>query len=159
VQERIDLAVRIGGVLPPDRVAHPLAVWPRYLVASPDYVERNGKPKRPQDLPRHAYLRYAGRDDAVVLDGPDGAVRVELAAKYRINSAIAMLEAVQAGAGIALQPSWMVDELLRQGTLVRLLPRWTGPAQTAHLIHAPRRKLPMRVQAIQDLLLEAVPQW
>lgn len=159
VQERIDLAVRIGGALPPDRVARQLAVWPRYLVASSDYVQRHGKPRRPEDLSRHAYLRYAGRDDAVLLDGPEGPTRIDLPSRYRINSAIALLEAVQAGAGIALQPSWMVGDLLRQGALVRLLPRWTGPAQTAHLIHAPRRSLPMRVQAIQDLLLATIPHW
>lgn len=160
VQERIDLAVRIGGVLPPDRVALPLAEWPRYLVASPDYVCSRGRPRKPQDLARHDYLRYASPDDdTVMLDGPEGTTRVELAARYRVNSAIAMLEAVQAGAGIALQPSWMVDELLRAGSLVRLLPRWTGPAQKAHLIHAPRRRQPMRVQAIQDLLLAAAPGW
>jgi len=159
VQERIDIAVRIGGPLPPDRVAQPLAVWPRWLVASPDYVQRRGKPRRPQDLARHDYLRYAGPGNTVSLDGPEGALRLELASRYRINSAVALLEAVQAGAGVSLQPSWMVAGLLRQGALVRLLPRWTGPAQTAHLIHAPRRRQPMRVQVVQDLLLATVPQW
>lgn len=159
VQERMDLAIRIGGALPPDRVAHPLAEWPRYLVASPDYVRRHGKPRTPKDLPRHDYLRYASPDDTIVLDGPEGALRIELPARYRVNSAVAMLEAVQAGAGVALQPSWMVSELLRAGALVRLLPRWTGPAQRAHLIHAPRRRQPMRVQAIQDLLLATAPSW
>lgn len=159
VQERIDIAVRIGGTLPPDRVAQPLAVWPRWLVASPDYVQRRGKPRRPQDLARHDYLRYAGPGDTVSLDGPEGALRLELASRYRINSAVALLEAVRAGAGVSLQPSWMVAGLLRQGALVRLLPRWTGPAQTAHLIHAPRRRQPMRVQVVQDLLLATVPQW
>ena len=68
-----------------------------------------------------------------------------------------MQEAVQAGAGIALQPSWMVDALLRDGRLVRVLPSWTGPAQTAHLLHAPRRRLPMRVQVMMDFLVATVP--
>ncbi|HYP70427.1 MAG TPA: LysR substrate-binding domain-containing protein, partial [Variovorax sp.] len=78
VQERMDLAIRIGGALPPDRVAHALAEWPRYLVASPDYVRRHGKPRTPKDLPRHDYLRYASPDDTVMLDGPEGALRIEL---------------------------------------------------------------------------------
>ncbi|MBS0342443.1 MAG: LysR family transcriptional regulator [Proteobacteria bacterium] len=159
VQERIDLAVRIGGALPPDRVALPLAVWPRWLVASPDYVKGRGEPRDPQALAQHGYLRYASPENTVTLDGPDGTARVELAARYRVNSAVAMLEAVRAGAGIALQPSWMVRDLLDAGSLVRILPRWSGPAQKAHLIHAPRSRQPMRVQAIQDLLLAAVPGW
>ena len=159
VQERIDLALRIGGLLPPDRVAYPLAEWPRLLVASPGYIKSRGKPRTPQDLARHDYLRYASPDDTLMLDGPEGPAKAELAARYRVNCAIAMLEAVQAGAGIALQPSWMVRELLRSGALVRVLPRWTGPAQKAYLIHAPRRRQPMRVQAVHDLLMAAAPGW
>jgi DNA-binding transcriptional LysR family regulator len=86
-------------------------------------------------------------------------LRRDLAARYRVNSAIALLDAVHSGAGFALQPCWMVDEALRQGTLVRLLPRWTGPAQTAHIVHAPRRRLPMRVQAVMEYLVAAVRTW
>ncbi|MGR4871250.1 LysR substrate-binding domain-containing protein [Variovorax sp. LARHSF232] len=160
IEERIDLAVRIGGALPSDLVAKPLAVWPRYLVASPEYLQRKGQPRRPQDLPRHDYLRYAGQGDVLTLGcRRGGSTTVALAARYRVNSAIAMLEAVKTGAGIALQPSWMVAELLRKGTLVRLLPQWTGPSQTAHLVHAPRRKQPMRVQAMVDFLLASVSKW
>ena len=159
-EERVDLTIRIGGVLPADLVARQLAVWPRYLVASPSYVSSKGRPRRPQDLPAHEVLRYAGLDESIHLSsGREGSVVVDPASRFRVNSAIALLAAVRSGAGIALQPSWMVDEDLRQGTLVRLLPRWTGPAQTAHIVHAPRRRLPMRVQAVMDLLVAAVQRW
>lgn len=156
VEERVDLTVRIGGSLPPDLVARPLAVWPRYLVASPDYLRRKGRPRRPQDLEGHDYLRYAGGDEVIALRGRAGSVTVEPASRYRVNSAIALLEAVRDGAGIALQPCWMVDGLLREGRLVRLLPQWTGPAQTAHIVHAPRRRLPMRVQVVMEALVAAL---
>jgi DNA-binding transcriptional LysR family regulator len=159
VEERMDLTVRIGGVLPPDLVARRLAVWPRWLVASPEYIARKGRPRRPQDLPRHAYLRYAGAGDAVVLARAGESVAVAVPARYRVNSAVAMLEAALAGAGVALEPCWMVDAQLRAGSLVRLLPQWTGPSQTAHLLYAPRRRQPMRVQAMIDFLMEAVPAW
>lgn len=159
VEERIDLTIRIGGVLPADLVARQLAVWPRYLVASPEYVRRKGRPKRPGELDGHDYLRYAARDDVLHLSSGDDSAVLELRSRYRVNSAIALLDAVYSGAGIALQPCWMVDEALRQGKLVRLLPRWTGPAQTAHIVHAPRRRLPMRVQAVMDYLVAAVATW
>lgn len=159
VEERVDLTIRIGGVLPPDLVARRLAVWPRYLVASPEYVRRKGRPRRPQDLPNHDYLRYAIGEDTTHLSGPDGSLALELASRYRVNSAIALLNAVQSGAGIALQPSWMVDKALRQGELVRLLPRWTGQPQTAHIVHAPRRRLPMRVQAVMEYVVATVGAW
>lgn len=159
VEERMDLTIRIGGVLPADLVARQLAVWPRYLVASPEYVRRKGQPQRPGDLVAHDYLRYAARDDVLHLSSGDDSAVLELASRYRVNSAIALLDAAHSGAGISLQPCWMVDEALRQGKLVRLLPGWTGPAQTAHIVHAPRRRLPMRVQAVMDYLVGAVASW
>jgi DNA-binding transcriptional LysR family regulator len=159
VEERMDLTIRIGGALPGDLIARQLAVWPRYLVASPEYVRRKGQPERPGDLAVHDYLRYAARDDVLHLSNCDDSAVLELASRYRVNSAIALLDAVHSGAGIALQPCWMVDEALRKGTLVRLLPQWTGPAQTAHIVHAPRRRLPMRVQAVMDYLVAAVASW
>lgn len=159
VEERVDLTLRIGGTLPPDLVAHPLAVWPRYLVASPDYVARRGRPKHPRDLPRHEYIRYAGNDDTVALSGPTGSMTVAVASRYRVNSAVAMLEAVQSGRGVSLQPSWMVEGLLRERKLVRVLPQWTGPAQSAYLVHAPRRRQPMRLKVMTEFLLRHVSRW
>ena len=159
VEERVDLTIRIGGVLPADLVARQLAVWPRYLVASPEYVRRNGQPRNPQDLAGHQYLRYASGEDALHLTGPAGSVVVAPASRYRVNSAIALLNAAHSGAGISLQPCWMVDEAVRRGELVRLLPRWTGQAQTAHIVHAPRRRLPMRVQSVMECLVAAVKTW
>jgi DNA-binding transcriptional LysR family regulator len=46
----------------------------------------------------------------------------------------------------------MVKDLIRRQQLVRLLPRWTGPAQTAYLVYARRRRQPMRVQVMMDML-------
>jgi DNA-binding transcriptional LysR family regulator len=157
VEERFDLTVRIGGVPPLDLVARPLAVWPRYIVASPAYLDRHGRPRGIEALARHVFLRYPlGADDRVTLTGPQGAVDVPVAARYRINNAVALLDAVRAGAGIAFQPSWMVNDLIRRGELVRLLPRWTGPAQTVQLLHAPRHRAPMRVQVMAQLLAESI---
>ncbi len=157
VEERFDLAIRIGGNPPPDLVARELARWPRYIVASPAYVERHGRPRRIEDLARHAFLRYpVGADDGVTLTGPRGAVHVEVTARYRINSAVALRDAVRDGAGIAFQPRWMVREALEKGALVRLLPQWTGPVQVVHLLHPFRVRTPMRVQAMTELLEEAI---
>ncbi|MFM9922541.1 LysR family transcriptional regulator [Variovorax sp. H27-G14] len=156
LEERIDVSLRVGGVLPPDLVARHLGTWPRVLVASPGYIAARGKPRKPQDLLSHDYLRYAPGDDGVLLQGLDGAVAVPVRSRYRVNNAVALLDSVLAGAGISLQPTWMVAELLAQGRLVRVLPRHTGPAQEAHLLYAPRRQLPLRVRVLIDFLAERV---
>lgn len=155
-EERIDVSLRVGGALPPDLVARHLGSWPRILVASPAYIAARGKPRRPQDLVAHDYLRYAPGDDGVLLTGPDGPVNVPVRSRYRVNNAVALLDSVMAGAGLSLQPTWMVADHLADGRLVRVLGRHTGPAQELHLLHAPRRHQPLRVRVLVDFLSERV---
>jgi DNA-binding transcriptional LysR family regulator len=155
-EERIDVSLRVGGTLPPDLVARHLGSWPRVLVASPDYIASRGKPRKPQDLVTHDYLRYASGDDGVLLTGPDGPVTVPVHSRYRVNNAVALLDSVLAGAGLSLQPTWMVADLLAEGRLVRVLGRHTGPAQEVHLLYAPRRHQPLRVRVLVEFLSERV---
>lgn len=157
VEERFDLTVRIGGELPADLVARKLATWPRYIVASPAYVERHGAPASIDELAQHRFLRYPmWADDAVTLTGPGGPQVLTLSSRYRINHAVALLDAVRDGAGIAFQPCWMVNDLIESQALVRLLPQWTGPAQAVYLVYPPRRRPPMRVQVMADLLTQEI---
>jgi DNA-binding transcriptional LysR family regulator len=157
VEERIDVALRIGGELPPHLVARPFAQWPRYLVASPAYLQSHGRPRHPTDLAAHDYLRYAsGAADEVTLSGAEGTLTVPTHSRYRINSAVALLHSVEQGLGITLQPSWMVEHRIQQGQLERVLPDWVGPAQVAHVLYPPRRRQPARVAALLDFLFSAL---
>lgn len=156
LEERIDVSLRLGGPLPPDLVARHLGTWPRVLVAAPAYLAARGKPRQPEDLLGHDYLRYAAGDDGVLLQGPAGPVNVPVHSRYRVNNAVALLDSVLAGAGISLQPTWMVAGLLAEGRLARVLPRYTGPAQEAHLLYPARPYLPQRVRVLVDFLSERV---
>ncbi|HEX2009414.1 MAG TPA: LysR family transcriptional regulator [Roseateles sp.] len=157
LEGRIDVSLRLGGPLPPQLVARDLGRWPRWLVAAPDYLRAHGRPRKPDELLRHQYLRYASGDDEglSLRDQRDGrAIELPLRSRYRINSAVAMLDCVLQGAGLSLQPSWMVAELVQGGQLQRVLPHHCGPAQHAHLLYAPRRQQPLRVHMLIDLLTE-----
>ncbi len=157
VQERFDLIVRIGGVLPPDLVARELATWPRYIVASPDYIKRHGRPRTLEDLSRHQFLRYPNwTGDVLTLSSARGSTKLQVVTRYSINHAVALLDAVREGAGIAFQPCWMVNELLKRKELVRLLPEWSGPTQTVYLMSPARRRQAMRIQVIKDTLVREI---
>jgi len=157
VQERIDLTVRIGGVLPSDLVARELATWPRYIVASPDYIRRHGRPRTLDALSRHPFLRYPNwTGDELTLSSARGVAKLPVVTRYSINHAVALLDAVRAGAGIAFQPCWMINDLLQRKELVRLLPAWSGPAQTVYLMYPGHRRQAMRVQVMKDMLVREI---
>jgi len=137
--ESADLALVLGNVFPEgDGVAHRLAVSERVLCASPDYLDRRGRPSQPRDLGRHALLRplqEAGQEDGLLLyRGPahedrlaQDACRVELESTAPLVSAgIDMAYAgALAGLGVCSLPSFVIEDALLEGALERVLPAWS----------------------------------
>lgn len=159
VEERVDLAIRLGGPLPATAVAQTLAQVPRFLVAAPAYLRRHAPIRRPEDLAGHEFVRFAwlAWGSTVELKGPRDAVhRVELAARYSVNSAIAVREAVRDGQGLALAPAWLVQEWLADGRLVRVLPRWSADGQALRVVYPSRRYQPLRTRLFMGFLADAL---
>ncbi|UIF91563.1 LysR family transcriptional regulator [Cupriavidus sp. UYPR2.512] len=158
VEEGVDVAVRLGASLPPNVVARRIAVSPRLLVASPDYLARHPRIRQPADLARHQILRFTwlAAGDKIVLDGPGGQALVSAPGRYRVNNSLAMRESFLAGAGFGMTPAWLVQDLLDSGALQRVLPRWSGPAQEAFLVYPSRRYLPARVRVLLEYLAQAM---
>ncbi|MBO4123318.1 LysR family transcriptional regulator [Cupriavidus gilardii] len=159
VAEGVDLALRLGAQLPPNVVARRIAVSPRMLVASPALTGQHKRIRRPADLASVPMLRFTwlAGGDAIVLQGPDGSATVESPCRYRVNNSLAMREGFVARAGFGLTPAWLVQDLLDDGTLVRVLPRWDGTPQDAFLVYPSRRYQPARVRVLMDFLAGRIP--
>lgn len=160
--DRIDVAIRIGL---PDRdanlIVRNLADNPRYVVASPSYLERHGVPGTPQELGSHDCLRvaYGGgyRTRQVWTFRQGGEVqRVEVSGHLLSNSLDILLETVMAGRGIALLPEWQVDTGIRSGRLRRLFEDFdASPQQGEAVVYAaylPNRRHSSKVRALVQFL-------
>jgi DNA-binding transcriptional LysR family regulator len=153
--EGVDVALRIGGDLPPDVVARPVATYERTVVASPGYLKAHRAIRRPEDLAKHAYLRFAWltQGDSLTLVHRDGRQTTVLTqARYRINNSLAIREGLLAGAGIGLAPDWLVADLLEDGRLQRVLPAWHGSPHPLFLLYPPRRYQPLRARLFIDFV-------
>lgn len=158
VKEGVDIAVRQGRELPPDAIARLAGTSPRQLVASPAYLRVRGKPKHPQDLAQHDYIRFAwlADGDLLTLHHGEQTETVQTRGRYRVNHALAIREALAAGGGVGLCPLWLVQDLLDDGALARVLPRWHGQPQPLHLLLPSRRYQPLRVRLLIDYLVEKI---
>ena len=99
------------------------------LCASPGYIAAHGFPKLPAELSAHRCLRLVNSVmslDRWLFDGPDGQ---ELACinqtHFQVNTADAMTEAVVSGMGIGALPVYAAVNGLKDGSLVRVLPRYS----------------------------------
>ena len=156
VEEGVDVALRLGGSLPPHAVARKAAISPRYLVAAPAYLDARGHPRAPGDLAAHEYVRFAWSTAGDTLELQRGANRavVRTQGRYRVNNALAIRQALAMGAGIGLCPAWLVDDLLASGELRRVLPAWNASPQEAFLIYPSRRYQARRARLLIPFLAD-----
>ncbi|AOJ34649.1 LysR family transcriptional regulator [Burkholderia metallica] len=160
VEEGVDVAIRLGHLLPPDAVARHVASSPRLLVATPGYVAQAPKLRRPEDLTKHAYVGYARADigNELTFARGDEQVVVPVHGRYRVNSSIALRECFLAGNAVGSAPAWLVQDLIDSGQLVRLLSRWAmAPPHALHLVYASRRYLPLRTRTFLQFMEQRIP--
>ena len=153
IEERIDLAVRISGELDPALVAKRIAPCRSLVCASPDYLRSHGIPASPDELTHHNCLTYSnfGKGEWRFQRGNEH-VSVPIGGNLSANEATALTQATLAGAGVALQPTYLVGPLIQSGQLVRLLPAWHPPELTIWGVYLSRKHLPTSLRTLLDFL-------
>jgi len=159
VAEGVDIAFRLGGPLPPDVTGRHLATVPRFLAASPTYLQQRGEPEQPADLTGHDFVRFAWTPGTTIdLYRGDQALQVPVRSRYRVNNALAIREALVLDGGIAICPDWLIHDLLSSGALVQVLPDWMARSQDLYVLAPSRHYQPLRVKAFIDFAVDQFSQ-
>lgn len=128
IQSRIDLAVRFGRLPDSNWAARRLCAMQWWLCASPNWVHQHGQPAHPDALLAHNWLGFSRDNRGLRLDlrGPGGEVRsMHVQPRIASNNQLSIQQMCEADLGLALMGSMDVDDALRAGRLVRLLPGWS----------------------------------
>lgn len=157
IAEGMDLAIRVRR--PPlqdsDLVLRVLSHRAQCLVASPALVARLGRPSAPSALAGFPSLDRgpARYDHAWQLLGPHGVnTTVRHQPRLVTDDMVALQIAARAGVGVVHLPLMMVEDDLRQGTLMRLLADWQPPPEVVHAVLPSKRCLLPAVRALIDHL-------
>lgn len=156
VQDGFDIAIRLGRLPDSRMLATRLAPRRMYLCASPDYLQRYGRPHSLSELARHNCL--IGSSDAWTfqLEGREASQRVN--GNWRCNSGQAVLDATLAGLGLCQLPDYYVLEHLRSGALVSLLDNHQPPNTAVWALYPQQRHLSPKVRQLIDALRYALAQ-
>ncbi|HLT98158.1 MAG TPA: LysR family transcriptional regulator [Burkholderiaceae bacterium] len=124
--EGFDLAIRHARHIPDNYVVWELARSESALVASPEYLERKGRPRHPAELSSHDVVLYTGSPKSLAFqrEGGDGEpVYADVRPRFTANNSEVLREVVLSGAGLGLLPDFSIngDE---KGRLERVLPEW-----------------------------------
>ncbi len=159
VEAGLDLAVRVGTPRDSTYRARRLGHTPRRVVASPGYLKAHGRPGHPRDLKDHRCLTHSllRVPDVWTFTKRGKRYRTRIAPKFGANHSAVLRTMALHDQGVALLAAWLVDDDVRAGRLVRLLPSYRAPEAPVQLLMLPGRLQPARVEALTAHLAACLP--
>jgi len=155
IEERVDIAVRVGELADSSLVARKLGSMTRQLCASPAYLAERGWPATPQDLLRHDWLASNRNNSADMLEllGPSGEREtLRLEGRVQASQVTALHALALAGWGISMGVSEDDRKALTEGRLLPVLPGWRMADVPVHAVTPRRGEQPAKVRYALELL-------
>ncbi|MEI9416026.1 LysR family transcriptional regulator [Mesorhizobium sp. Cs1321R2N1] len=158
--EKIDLSFQSGLPENENLVARKLWSASKILLASPDYLRRNGEPHTIGELREHDFIIQGGSLDhaALPVAGPDGTHDLVLKGRLAANGLPAALSAAVDGLGIVVAPAALALEHMTSGRLVQIMSRHDAGSGAIYAVHHGNRQMTAAARAFFEFVMEAVPQ-
>src|SRR5499433_195736 len=148
-----DAGIRLGQFIAADMVAVRLTKPFPFIVGSPAYLARSGRPERPDDLRQHACLRLRRSNGALALwslDDNGRAIEIAVSGPLIANDFPTLLGAAVEGVGLAQVPEPIASEPLRAGKLVQVLEPFAPMAPGVFLYYPGHRQILPKLRAFID---------
>jgi DNA-binding transcriptional LysR family regulator len=162
IAEGIDLAFRVGELKDSSLVPRRLLTYRHQLVASPSYLEKCKPPKTPQDLLKHplfSFLRRGNPENSWRFGHVNGKDTETLSFQPHLsmNDYAGLATALLAGAGIGDLPPIVQPQLMRDGRLVEVMPKWHFGKLDLWMVHLGKRYVPRQVRVFKEFAIQMVP--
>jgi DNA-binding transcriptional LysR family regulator len=154
IEERLDLAMRVGEIKDASLVARHSGIAVRVAAAAPSYIKRHGEPSSPADLANHTCIVHGvgPNSDVWTFVTPDGSKDFRVSGGFLANDVRAVHIAARTGYGIAYLALFEVFDDLRSGRLVRVLRDFPAPGVPYSLVYPSRRHLAPRTRLVMDFI-------
>jgi len=161
IVEGVDLVFRFGALRDSTLVARRILTYRHQLVASPGYLDKHKPPKTPRDLLSHrllAFSHWKPRNSWTFahVNGKDKET-LRFQPHLSMNDYAGLAHAVLAGAGIGDLPPLVKPDLLREGRLVEIMPKWRFRTFNLSLVHAGNKYLTRQVHLFKDFAAQMAP--
>ncbi|NTX31022.1 LysR family transcriptional regulator [Burkholderia pyrrocinia] len=158
VAEGFDAGIRLAESVPQDMIAVALSRDTRMLVvATPDYLKRQGTPRHPRDLLKHQSIGMRMSHGGIYhweLERNGQKLQMDLPVRFALNEPSAIKQAILFGLGTGFVSEWFIDEELKTGALVPVLVPWCPSFGGLRLYYSGHRFVPARLRALIGLAHE-----
>lgn len=154
IDDRVDMAVRIGALPDSGLIATRVGALRSVLCASPGLLASHGEPGSPLELARwptvaHDILsplniwRFRAPDTDLPLEVP-------ITPRLTVTTAEAAIDAAVRGVGLTRQLCYQAAEAVNAGTLKVILTEFEPDTLPVHLLHAGRGQMPLKMRRFLD---------
>lgn len=154
IRDGFDLSIRIAPTLRSSAIARRIASVPIVACAAPDYLERRGTPRTPEELAGHECLIYSDNDPPDEWTFQRGGERIvqRVRGSVKANNGDLLRALAVAGQGIIFQPAFIVGTEIDTGKLVPILRDFEPLPRSAFAIYPSSRFIPGKVRALTDII-------
>ncbi|WP_244922248.1 substrate binding domain-containing protein [Oceanibaculum indicum] len=152
IAEGFDCAIRVGYLQDSNLIAKRIGPIHGKLVASPDYIEKNGAPQTPDELASHQALMQ-GTESWQFQDG-NRIVTVQPQGRFKADNATALAGAAAAGLGIAWLPDCIIHDYVSAGALVPIMTRYPPPPAGAYVVRPPGQHPARKIRVLTEMLIK-----
>lgn len=154
----IDVAIRVGWLPDSNLRARKLKDSPRLLCASPDYIERKGLPKKPEDMMLHEWIIFT------LLPTPhhysftknNRSKNIHVKGRIKTNNGDAVRRLLLDGAGVSVLADFLVEKDLKEGKLIHLLPEYNIADAGIYAVFQSQRLQQAKIRKFIDFVAENI---
>lgn len=159
LEQRTDIAVRIGELKDSTLSATPLGLSQIRILASPAYLKKYGTPQNLEELTQHQLLGFSSLEklnDWPIYDALNNLFHVDT--NIKTDSGETLRQLALCGTGIVCLSDFMTQQDIREGRLVQILTSSTiKMQQPINLVYYKNRKLSERVSSFIEFLKAEMP--
>ncbi len=160
IGDGFDAALRIAVMEDSSLVARLIAPVRRFVVASPTYIARYGRPQHPHDLGAHQCLSYANRAKREIWRFTHRKTGEECpitpTGPLRGTSVEALMPTVLEGLAIGEFPEFSATQYFPENQLEPILTDWRLPEGGLYFVTPTARARPAKVSALAEFLITAL---
>jgi DNA-binding transcriptional LysR family regulator len=154
IEERFDLAIRAGTLSDSTLVARSLGKVRWFLVGTPAYLKKRGRPGSVDHLAQHDCVMFGTASGGATLRLESAGKTVQVAPRTRliVNDFDLVHAAARAGLGLALLPAYLCLDDIRGKRLERVLRDWEAPVVPIHVVYPSARHISPKVKTFVEHL-------
>jgi DNA-binding transcriptional LysR family regulator len=160
LKDNIDIMIHVDQPADSSFVARKINLVSTSYYASPDYLEKQGKPTHPGEMKDHECIMEVMSNripQPWSFTEGDVTTSIEVVDRFSADSVDLCLGLAEHGLGIALLPDFITRESVAAGKLLQLFDGRYGIKHNLYAVYASRHFVPRKTKAFLDFLIDHMP--